>query len=410
MKQVHVEPEQQVWKDPRAIALLMAATLTVMANATISPALAGLEEMFRDDPNVLWLSRLLVSTPSLTVVICAPLAGVIADRYGRRALLLTGVLLFAVMGSAGMILPDLTSILMSRLGLGIAVAMVMTAQTALIGDYFVGNQRSSLMGLQTSARNFGGFLFISMAGLLAVTSPRLPFAIYGLALLMVPFLWRYLSEPVKHSAAAKKAASAEDDGSPAWVWLLAALALLQMLTNMIFFLMPTQLPFFLDAQGYDSATMTGAALGALMLTGGTAALLYGRIKARVGYSGAFTLAYGFMAIGLMLLTLQQTWSVFLGTAAMGAGYALAMPNFPAIALQVAPSSRRGMAGGVLTSSVFLGQFLSVFVSIPLIAAVGFAGTFRIVATALTCMALIGLLVFIWRSVRKAATAFVRMEN
>ncbi len=95
---------------------------------------------------------------------------------------------------------------------------------------------------------------------------------------------------------------------------------------------------------------------------------------------------------------------------MGAGYALAMPNFPAMALQVAPSSRRGMAGGVLTSSVFLGQFLSVFVSIPLIAAVGFAGTFQIVATALMCMALVGLLVFIWRSFRKATTAFVRLEN
>ncbi len=405
MKQTYTEPGQRVWKDPRAIALLMAATLTVMANATISPALAGLERMFRDDPNVLWLSRLLVSTPSLTVIICAPLAGVIADRYGRRPLLLAGVLLFAVMGSAGMILPDLMSILMSRLGLGIAVAMVMTAQTALMGDYFVGSQRSSLIGLQTSARNFGGFVFISMAGLLAVSSPRLPFAIYGLALLMVPFLWRYISEPMKHSAAAKKATGAESDGPSAWAWLLAMLALLQMVTNMIFFLMPTQLPFFLDAQGYDSASMTGAALGTLMLSGGTAALLYGRVKARLGYSGMFTLAYGFMAVGLMLLTFQETWGVFLGTASVGTGYALAMPNFPAIALQVAPGSRRGLAGGALTSSVFLGQFLSVFVSIPLIAAVGFAGTFQIVATALICLASIGLLVFIWCSVRRAATAF-----
>ncbi|GHB31375.1 MFS transporter [Pseudovibrio japonicus] len=410
MKQMLETQEHEVWRDPRAIALLMAATLTVMANATISPALAGLEEMFKDDPNVLWFSRLLVSMPSLSVIVCAPLAGVIADRYGRRALLLTGVLLFAVTGSAGLFLPDLASMLVSRLGLGVAVAMVMTAQTALIGDYFVGDQRSSLMGLQTSARNFGGFLFISLAGLLAVSSPRLPFAIYGLALLMVPFLWRHISEPVKSAVTVRKAAGAEHDGAALWGWLLAVLALLQMATNMIFFLMPTQLPFFLDSQGYDSARMTGAALGVLMMTGGTAALLYGRIKARIGFSGALTLAYGFMTVGLLLLTLQETWSVFFGVAAMGAGYALAMPNFPAIALQVAPSTRRGMVGGVLTSSVFLGQFLSVFVSIPMIAAIGFAGTFQVVAAVLTCMTVVGLTTFLWRALRRTETEVVRAES
>jgi hypothetical protein len=42
--------EMAVWRDGRAVALLMAATLTVMANATISPALPGLQQLFADDP------------------------------------------------------------------------------------------------------------------------------------------------------------------------------------------------------------------------------------------------------------------------------------------------------------------------------------------------------------------------
>ncbi|RDI53876.1 hypothetical protein DES45_11280 [Microvirga subterranea] len=37
--QITAIPRQpQVWRDPRAIALLIAASLTTMANATISPA------------------------------------------------------------------------------------------------------------------------------------------------------------------------------------------------------------------------------------------------------------------------------------------------------------------------------------------------------------------------------------
>ncbi|SDR35697.1 MFS transporter [Pseudovibrio sp. Tun.PSC04-5.I4] len=410
MKQHQTGPEQQVWRDPRAIALLMAATLTVMANATISPALAGLEKMFMNEPNAAFLTRLLVSAPSLTVVIFAPLAGLIADRYGRRALLLVGVCLFIVAGSSGLFLPSLKSMLISRLGLGVAVAMVMTAQTALIGDYFTGNQRGSLMGLQTSARNFGGFLFISLAGFLAVSSPRLPFAVYGLALLYLPFLWRYIVEPGAHKAKAKSTGQVQTDGHPAWAWMLAALAVLQMLTNMIFFLMPTQLPFFLEARGFDSASMTGAGLGVLMLSGGTAALMYGRLKARIGYSGAFALGYGFMALGLITLTVQETYAVFIGVAAMGAGYALAMPNFPAIALQIAPGIRRGMAGGVLTSSVFLGQFLSVFISIPLIAAIGFTGTFQVVSSVLAGMAIVALSSRIWIGKRSTTTASIGTQG
>jgi MFS family permease len=136
----------QVWRDPRAIALLTAASLTTMANATISPALPGLERLFAQDSNAAMLVRLLVPAPSLSVAVFAPFAGLVADRYGRRRMLLAGVVLFVIAGCAGLFLPDLPTIFASRLVLGVAVALIMTAQTALIGDYFTGSDRSALSG------------------------------------------------------------------------------------------------------------------------------------------------------------------------------------------------------------------------------------------------------------------------
>ncbi|MEZ0171104.1 MFS transporter [Microvirga sp. TS319] len=99
--------QTRIWRDPRAIALLMAASLTTMANATISPALPGLKRLFADDPNAAMLVRLLVPAPSLSVAIFAPFAGLIADRYGRRCMLLVGVILFVIAGCAGLLLRDL---------------------------------------------------------------------------------------------------------------------------------------------------------------------------------------------------------------------------------------------------------------------------------------------------------------
>ncbi|KRE12369.1 MFS transporter [Bosea sp. Root483D1] len=375
-----------VWQDRRAIALLMAASLTTMANATIAPALPGLERLFADDPNAALLTRLLVPAPSLSVAICAPLAGIAADRIGRRRLLLFGVVLFVISGCAGLVLPDLPSIFASRLVLGIAVALIMTAQTALIGDYFSGDDRNALTGLQISARNLGGLVFILSAGWVATISPRLPFAIYGLAAAFLPLMWLVIVDPPRLSPAAGAIpAGASDDRLP-WRLLFAMLVLLQGVTNMIFFIMPTQLSFFLDAQGYDSAIMTGSALGVLMLSGGGFALLYRRIQRAVGYTGIFALGYGAMALGFLVLLLAATpLAIFGAVAAIGAGYALVSPSFVALALNLAPPQKRGLAGGILTASIFIGQFCSPLISTPLIAGYGYASLFGGTAVLLAAM-------------------------
>jgi MFS family permease len=387
-----VPRQTQIWQDPRAIALLMAASLTTMANATISPALPGLERLFGEDPNAGMLVRLLVPAPSLSVAIFAPFAGLAADRYGRRRMLLAGVILFVIAGCAGLFLPDLPTIFTSRLVLGLAVALIMTAQTALIGDYFTGDNRIALSGLQISARNFGGLVFILLAGWFAAISPRLPFVIYGVAAVFLPLMWKVIADPKRTSPTPGARLEGNSPQRSSWGLIFALLVLLQAVTNMIFFVMPTQLAFSFAAAGYESPMMAGSALGVLMLSGGNLALLYGRVQRAIGYVGVFALGYGAMSLGFLLLALAATplaW--FLGAAAVGAGYALVSPSFVTLALGLAPLRRRGAAGGVLTASVFIGQFCSPLFSTPLIAACGYEGLFHITSSLAAVMAVAAVL-------------------
>ncbi len=381
--------ERPIWQDPRAVALLLAASLTTMANATISPALPGLERLFADDSNAALLTRLLVPAPSLSVALFAPLAGIAADRIGRRAMLLAGVVLFVIAGCAGLVLPDLRWIFASRLVLGIAVALIMTAQTALIGDYFAGDDRNTLTGLQISARNFGGLVFISLAGWAAALSPRLPFAIYGLAGAFLPLMWLAIVEPPRIAAAPGATSISGDDGHPSWRGLLAALVMLQGVTNMIFFLMPTQISFFLETRGYESAVMTGTVLGLLMISGGGCALLYRRAQRAIGSTGIFAAGYAAMALGFLLLAgMASTPALLIAALLIGAGYALVSPGFVVMALDLAPARSRGLAVGILTASIFIGQFCSPLASMPLIAAFGYGALFGGTAGLLALMALI----------------------
>lgn len=111
-----------------------------------------------------------------------------------------------------------------------------------------------------------------------------------------------------------------------WRLRFHGLVALQSLTNMLFFIMPTQLPFFLDAQGYHSATLMGMTPSVLMLTGGCLALLYTRIQHAISYAGVFAFGYAAMATGFLLLVLSRAmFLTFAGAASIGAGYALVSP-------------------------------------------------------------------------------------
>ena len=63
------------------------------------PGLNCTDRLFRPQIESLAGTRLLVPAPSLSIALLAPLAGLTADRFGRRRLLLAGVMLVADNGS-----------------------------------------------------------------------------------------------------------------------------------------------------------------------------------------------------------------------------------------------------------------------------------------------------------------------
>lgn len=392
-----------IWTDAAAIALLMTATLKIMANATISPALPALEASFPGEPGAAYMTRFLVAAPSLSVVLVAPFAGVAADRFGRMPLLVGGVLLFVLAGTAGAYLPDLPLIIVSRLVLGVAVALILTAQVALVGDFFVGAHRSAFMGWQTSAINLSGFLFIGFAGYLAGYSPRLPFLIYALPVFLLPLLVSISRRTRKPGNSAGGRESAVMDGAvdAGWLWKTTAIGLLTMTTVMFFFLMPSQLPYYLHENGFDSASATATGLGVLTLAGGLFAFTFKKVLDRLGIGATLALGYLLMAGGFSAIAFEASWLfLFAGAALVGSGYALVQPGLLILALQIAPQERRGRVSGIVTTSMFLGQVVSPLLLTPVIQTSGFAAVYFGAAGLLAIFALAAL----------SASSFVRKKQ
>ena len=106
----------------RNFTILTGSTLIVLAATMISPALPGMAEAFADVPNVDFLVPLALTLPALFIAVGGLFAGPLLDRWGRKPVVLLSLLLYGFAGTAGFFLDSLTTILVSRAILGIAVA------------------------------------------------------------------------------------------------------------------------------------------------------------------------------------------------------------------------------------------------------------------------------------------------
>ena len=130
------------------ISLLLVATIGIMSGISVVASLPLMSHTFSNIPHIEFLSKLMLTIPSIVIAVFAPFAGHIVDKWGRLKPLYLGIILFVLGGSSGFYLENFYAILVGRAVLGLAVALTMTSSTALIGDYFEGEARLKEVELQ----------------------------------------------------------------------------------------------------------------------------------------------------------------------------------------------------------------------------------------------------------------------
>ena len=352
------------------IALLLVATLGVMSGITIVSSLPLISHTFTDVPHIEFLSKLMLTIPSIIIALFSPFAGHIVDKFGRLKPLYVGIFLFILGGSSGFYLHDFYTILVGRAILGLGVSLIMTSSTALIGDYFSEELRHKFMAKQGLTVAMGGILFITAGGLLAQMHWSYPFAIYLIPILFVPFLLKSLYEPEKH----KHAEDLEVEAKLLPVYLTAFFVMV------LFYMLPTQFPYLIVNELGGKPQTIGFVIATAMTFNALTAMQYAKIKARFSYQQIFALTFALFGTGLLLISQAHSIAfLFFATAPIGMGFGLLLVNTNSWFLSLVPAHKRGKAAGVLTSSFFLGQFSSPILFEPIVSAYGIQGLFLGVA-------------------------------
>ncbi|MCE6998458.1 MFS transporter [Saccharothrix sp. S26] len=359
------------------VTLLGVSTMTIMASATITPALPGMEQHFAGEPHAQLLVRLVLTLPGLLIMLSAPLLARLSDRTGRVPVLVACLALYTAGGGSGLVLDSLTGLLVGRALLGVGIAGIMTTSTALLADHHPTAEHGRVLGLQGAAMGFGGVVALLLGGVLADWSWRGPFAVYLLALPLLVLVLKFVPE------AAAQPTEGVTEGTP-WQRRSLGLYALMFLGVVTFYTVPTQAPFWLAEVGGAGPVVAGALIAAVNLVTTLVGLNYRRLRARWSFPVLATGMFAALAIGLFLVGSAGTlWTAGLGMVVVGIGVGLQNPTINGwLVASVSPGTRT-KALGLLTSALFLGQFSSPLIAQPVIDTVGLGTTFLLAAALAT---------------------------
>lgn len=138
---------------------------------------------------------------SFTAAFFNPLGGILADRWGRKAIVVPSIFLYGAAGGlAGVALLLLENpfptVLFFRFLQGIGSATPMYLAVALAGDMFQDQERTRVMGFLEIANGLGKLSSPIIGGVAGLLGWYAPFFVYPIISFPVAFLfWFSIKEP-----------------------------------------------------------------------------------------------------------------------------------------------------------------------------------------------------------------------
>jgi len=153
--------------------VIFGITLTaVMGVSSIAPALPSISRSLSVSTDQIGL---LITFFTLPGIFFTPILGIIADRYGRKRVLVPSLFLFGIAGTACAFATSFEQLLLFRVFQGIGSASLGALNLTLIGDLYSGNTRATAMGYNGSVLSVGTALYPAVGGALAVLGWHFPF-------------------------------------------------------------------------------------------------------------------------------------------------------------------------------------------------------------------------------------------
>jgi MFS family permease len=339
------------------IALSLCMALQMIGFVMILPLFAWRFESFGAGVEALGMSAMAYA---LTSTIAAPFIGMLADRLGRRPIILLSLSAY-VLAFSGYLFAASAWILILLRGLaGVFTAGLIPAITSSVGDLASENRRAQWIGIVNGGASAGWIVGPLLGGLLYDRFGYVVPFVTSIAMAVGALLLAVFLVPETHTPAPHPGHSARTHGLQTFPAGSTFLLLVLISFGVMFawaFIEP-QFMFY----AYDDLSWTSSQLGLVMSTYGVAFMFgefaLGRLSDRVGRKPVLALGLALFStqfVGLVIFR-DVTWIVVSFILA-GLGNALYDPALSAFILDIAPPEHKARAMGLKGTVGSLGNML-----------------------------------------------------
>ena len=353
------------------IPIMLGGCIAVYGVLGLTPVLPEIEAHFHEYPEAGALTRLLVSVLSFMNMIGSPLAGLLADRFGHRRIVLIAMFVFCIAGTAGFFIDNLYALILTRVFVGLGMAGVTATIMTILTTRSTGNTRDKWIGYVIMVSMFSGVALLPFAGFLGSIGWQWPFLGHLVALPLIILVLVGLEPDKLHVPAETTAAappSSVTGGGQSTISPVAMVAITSVCVGVMISTPVLFIPFHMYAMGITDTYLMSMGMVAVTLSGGLASYAYGYLRTRLSTTMIFAIGLGIIASGLLLFSFAQSYSVMLATLLFaGIGSGLLAPNIYAAATLTSTDANRGKIIGICRGCLYGGPLLGQLVLEPVVA-------------------------------------------
>jgi DHA1 family tetracycline resistance protein-like MFS transporter len=373
------------------LVIFLVVFIDLLGFGLVLPLLPVYAEKYSKDETGIQLGMLMASF-SIMQFLFAPFWGKLSDRYGRRPILMVGLLgsvvSYSLFGFATTLDdPEFTLILLflTRIGAGISGATISTAQ-AYIADTTTPETRSKGMALIGMA--FGaGFTFGPLLGMLALIGrddtpgpwPGYVAAVLSACALCLAIFKLPESRTIDSASVTRKRFDLQAFKTAIGIPSIGLILLASFVCIFSFANFETTLSLLIKGNGKKIAEApfhftnieicaTYAFIGIMLslVQGGVVRRVSGRIKDATMATGGALLQVGGFTVMLLAMNFANAWILFIALGIVTTGFAFMQPSLLALLSRRSNPEQQGVIMGVGQSVSSLARIIGSGIGIPLL--------------------------------------------
>jgi MFS family permease len=293
-----------------------------------------------------------VNSINLVGVAGALVGGYLSYKYSKKALTLIGLSLVCLGGILGFFFHNSIEVFYCwSFVIGFGMGMYTPLVTSLIVDFFEGDARNRLSGMQTSFINGGGVILTFAGGLLAAAAWYFSYLAFLVSIPVIIIC--VVSMPKTNRFAAEKAAKPK---MPRVVIFYMAAVFLSMLIYNVF---PSNIAIYLSEHDMGNASVAGAANAVFMVGGVVFGFVFSKFSLRIG-DYLFPVSHLVLAICFLILCLEpNVIVVFIAAFVGGSSISMSLPQSVfSVSTKIPPAISAGVISLVASIAPSIGTFLS----------------------------------------------------